>query len=93
MAEIMGRRYIIEHCATEYRRRMLDKAYQTYITDCLKGIADLNLKYFSHNNNAELITKRFADILRPENVDKRTSDEIASDIMARAGLSFAGVNK
>ena len=90
MIDIMGRRYIIEHIATEYRRRKVYEAYQIYVTDCLKGIADMNLKYFSHNNNAEAVRMRFAEILKPEKADKRTANEIADDILQRAGLSFAG---
>lgn len=88
--DILGRRYIIEHIATDYRRRKVYEVYQIYVTDCLKGIADLNMKYFSRNSNSELVTKRFADILHPENIDTRSGEEIANDIMAKAGLSFAG---
>lgn len=34
------------------------------------------------------ITTPFTDILKPKVVDKRTGEEIAMDVMKRAGLKF-----
>ena len=92
MIELLGRRYIIEHIATDYRRRKRYEAFQVYVTDVLKGIADLNLKYFSRSNSAEFISKRFYDIIYPAKPDTRSADEIAKDVLAKAGLLLSGEN-
>lgn len=92
MIDLLGRRYIIEHIASDYRRRKRYEAFQIYVTDVLKGIADLNLKYFSRDNTAEYITRRFYEVLNPAKIDTRSADEIASDVLKRAGLSLSGGN-
>lgn len=66
----------------------MDKAYHIYLTDCLKAIADNELKYFTRNPQVEALTKRFADILFPKEDESKSAVEIANDIMGKAGLSF-----
>ena len=62
--------------------RLLDatkaKAYEIYVTDTLRIIAKSIGIYPS---------KRFAEILSPPERDKRTGDEIAADIIKRAGIT------
>ncbi len=59
------------------RQRQL---YRVYVTDVLSAIAgQLGVKF----------NKRYFDLLHPAPEDNRTAAEIAADVMARAGLTFA----
>lgn len=52
-------------------------AYRIYITDSL---------YYEADNKR--LTNRFLDLLKRKPVDKRTGDEIASDVITRLGLKL-----
>lgn len=54
------------------------KAYEIYVTDTLRIIAKSIGTYPA---------KRFAEILSPPKNDRRTGDEIAADIIKRAGIT------
>lgn len=57
--------------------------YQAYVTDALKAIAS-NTAY---HGGGEMLTYRFSDCIRPPRLqDQRTGDEIAADVIKRAGL-------
>ena len=59
------------------RQRQL---YQVYVTDALSAIAgQVGVKF----------TRRYYDMIHPAPEDRRTAAEIAADVMARAGLTFA----
>ena len=77
MLGLMGSEYVIEHCVAEHNIRINQKAYQIYTTDLLKAIAE---------TNGVEVYRRFADFISPTQEDKRTGDEIALDIIKRAGL-------
>lgn len=76
----MGRVYLIEHCVYEHNRKQERRAYETYVTDRLKGIND-SVAGFLGGRTA---SKRYFDILmqmsntQPE--ETRTADEIISSI-------------
>lgn len=67
----------VEARIDEYSR---DEAYRIFVTKSLQ-LAPQN-KYFT--------TTSYTDLLKPVKVDSRTSDDIASDIMLKAGLKFKG---
>ena len=54
-----------------------EEAYRIYVTKSLQLIPQK--KY---------LAKDYYDILKPQNVDNRSGDEILLDIMHRAGLKF-----
>lgn len=56
-----------------------DFAYKVYVTDSLQLMAQS--KYF---------TTRWADIVKSDDIDSRSADEIATDIIKRAGLTLKG---
>lgn len=57
--------------------------YQAYVTDALKAIA-ANTAY---RGGGEMLTARFLDCIHPPKLqDQRTGDEIAADVIRRAGL-------
>jgi len=73
----MGREYVLEHCVAEQERRFEEKAYRVYTSEVLKSIAEtLGVKMY----------KSYTDIINRIPEDTRTGDEIALDIITRAGL-------
>lgn len=54
-----------------------EEAYRFYVTKSLQLMPQN--KY---------ITASYQDVLKPKKVDNRTGDEIAMDVMAKAGLKF-----
>ena len=54
-----------------------ERAYRIFVTNSLQLIPQQ--KY---------ITTSFQDLLSPAKTDGRSGDEIAADVMAKAGLSF-----
>ena len=58
----------------EYNR---DKAYRIFVTKSLQLIPQ-----------SKFITKDFNAFLKPQKIDMRSGDDIALDIMKRAGLRF-----
>lgn len=60
-------------------------AFEYYVTDALKGIGDVLLKYFNHDNSVVMMSQRYADLFNTHK-DTRTAEEVASDIIAKAGL-------
>lgn len=54
-----------------------EEAYRIYVTKSLQ-LAPQH----------QCLRLSYLDFLKPQKIDKRTGDEIAADIMKRAGLSF-----
>ena len=52
-------------------------AYKLYMSDLL----------FYYQDRSQQLTARFVDVLNKE-VDNRTGDEVALDVMSKAGLRF-----
>lgn len=59
-----------------------ETAYRIYVTDALKTISENTAKY----SGGSYLTKRYADIIKPGPVDSRTGEEIAADVIKKAGL-------
>ena len=57
-------------------------AYRIYVADCLRIISENTAKMCG----GAYITAKFADIINPKPADNRTGEEIASDIIKRAGI-------
>ena len=66
-------RYVVARL-DEYQR---EQTYRNYVTKSLQLIPQ----------NA-YITASLDDILHPERIDTRSGDEIAADVIRKAGLSF-----
>ena len=59
-----------------------DTAYQVYVTDCLKLIAENT----ANISRGQYMKARYYEIIHPAKVDTRTGDEIVEDIIKLAGL-------
>ena len=57
-------------------------AYRIYVTDCLRIISENTAKMCG----GSYMKAKLADIINPKQVDNRTGEEIAADIIKRAGI-------
>lgn len=77
MLNLIGSIYVIEHVIIEYNIESEEKFYKTYVTDLLKTLAEIN---------NITVSGRFIDLLNVSPEPEKTGDEIAKDIIERAGL-------
>ena len=77
----MGSGYVVDHCISAFRLKQERMRFEYYITDV--GAALINMwakdKY-----------PRYYDLVNPKQVDNRSGDEIAADIIAKHGLKVVG---
>ena len=67
--DLFGSGYVIDHCVSAFLKSQREELYQYYITDALKVIGHLNI--------------RFADYFKPQ--ETRTSEEIIGGIKKKLG--------
>ena len=72
----------MRYAIARYQSQQRDLAYRIYVTDCLRIISENTAKM----GGGSYITAKFADIITPKPTDNRTGDEIAADIIKRAGI-------
>lgn len=72
----------MRYAMARYQSQQRDLAYRIYVTDCLRIISENTAKI----SNGSYITAKFADIINQKPVDKRNGEEIAADIIKRAGI-------
>ena len=72
----------MRYAMARYQSQQRDLAYRIYVTDCLRIISENTAKMVG----GSYITAKFADIINTNPVDDRTGEEIAADIINRAGI-------
>lgn len=72
----------MRYAIARYQSQQRDLAYRIYVTDCLRIISENTAKMCG----GSYITEKFSDIINQKPVDKRTGEEIAADIIKRAGI-------
>ena len=72
----------MRYAMARYQSQQRDLAYRIYVADCLRIISENTAKV----GGGSYITAKFADIINPKPVEKRTGEEIAADIILRAGI-------
>ena len=72
----------MRYAMSRYQSQVRDLAYRIYVTDCLRIISENTAKICG----GSYITAKLADIINPKPVDDRTGEEIAADIINRAGI-------
>lgn len=65
---------------------MIDTVYRTYTADALRTISENTARY----GGGSYVTARYYDLIHPKPVDTRSGDEIANDILVRAGVTITG---
>lgn len=73
----------MRYAIARYKERSLELAYRVYVTDCLRTLTENTAKFAG----GSYITARFFDSI-PKNKrdDGRTGEEIAVEVIKRAGL-------
>ena len=77
LLELLGSEFVIEHVVAEYNKKVERRLYRCYTSDMLKAVVE---------GLGATVDSRFADLLENKPQDERTGDEIALDVIKRAGL-------
>ena len=72
----------MRYATARFNQHQRDLAYRIYVTDCLRMATENTAKMSQGVYNAA----RFYDIINPKPVDNRSGEEIAADIIKRAGI-------
>ena len=72
----------MRYAVARYKTYQREVAYRIYVTDCLRMMTE-NTARFAKGN---YIKKRYADFLKNPVQDNRTGEEIAADVIKKAGL-------
>ena len=83
LLDLFGSDYVIEHCTSEYLEKAKEKERTYYIANCLKNINEIIANQFG----GKYLSIGLKEALEPEKENTRTGDDIARDIIKRAGLS------
>ena len=72
----------MRYATARFNQHQRDLAYRIYVTDCLRMATENTAKLSQGTYTAA----RFYDIINPKPSDNRTGEEIAADIIERAGI-------
>ena len=72
----------MRYAMARYKSQQRDLAYRIYVADCLRIISENTAKM----GGGSYITAQLADIINPKPVENRTGEELAADIIKRAGI-------
>jgi len=88
MLDLIGKGYIVDHCVSLFNDRMKERLYRVYITDTLKCLNDNVAKVVG----GSVLKARYYDLLEEGNKKEieKTGDEIALEIIRKAGLKVKG---
>ena len=84
MLELFGSGYVIEHCIAVYSEYSREEAFRVYMTDAVMCLGES----IANAYGGQYMQMRYADLFDKEAEDERTADEIAMDIIERAGLEI-----
>ena len=71
-----------DFCISLFQKEQEDKAVKFYYAECLRVITENTAKM----GGGSYITVKLADVINPKPVDNRAGEEIAADIIKRAGI-------
>lgn len=71
-------RYVV----ARYQLQQRDLAYRIYVAECLRMISE----NAASGGGRSYMAVKFEDIINQKHVDNRTGEEIAADIIKRAGI-------
>ena len=72
----------MRYAMARFNQHQRDLAYRIYVTDCLRIISENTAKM----GGGSYIAAKFSDIINPKLAGNRTGEEIAADIIKRAGI-------
>lgn len=72
----------MRYAMARFNHHQRDLAYRIYVAECLRMIGE----NASSGGGGSYMAVKFEDIINPKPVDNRTGEEIAADIIKRAGI-------
>ncbi len=75
---------MVDYCISRYKHKQEEKLFRAYVTDALMHAVNNLAQAFGGNQ----ITTSYKDLMKPQ--DTRSGDEIAVDVIQRAGLTLGG---
>ena len=69
----------MRYAIARFNQHQRDLAYRIYVTDCLRMVTE-------KMSQGAYTVARFYDIINPKPVENRNGEEIAADIIKRAGI-------
>ena len=72
----------MRYATARFNQHQRDLAYRIYVADCLRMATENTAKM----SQGAYTAARFYDIINPKPVDDRSGNEIAADIIKRAGI-------
>ena len=77
MLDLFGSEYVIDHIIAEHNLRIDEKVYRSYTADLLKVIAE---------SIGASVSCRYDELIDRPKEEEKTGDEIALEVIKRAGL-------
>ena len=77
LLEMMGIGYVIEHYIAFFKKEQQEKAFKIYLTDSLQILTENTAKM---GNGGKYLQARFADYIAPQKEEKRTADEVITEL-------------
>ena len=78
----MGSGYVIEHCVSAFSDMCEEKAFRSYIADGIKCISEA----IANTYGGSYLQERYADLVSISRTEEKTGDEIALEVIEKAGL-------
>ena len=72
----------MRYAIARYQSQRRDLAYRIYVAECLRMINE----NAASGGGSSYMAVKFEDVINPKHVDNRTGEEIAADIIKRAGI-------
>ena len=72
----------MRYAAARFNQHQRETVYRIYVSDCLRMISE-NTANFAKGS---YVQKRYADFLKTPTKDNRTGEQIAADVIKKAGL-------
>lgn len=86
LLDLFGSGYVVDHCISALSLNTENLKYKVYVADCLKNINEIMAKRYG----GSYVSVRYSELIENNKPDKeeKTGDEIAADIIMRAGLKL-----
>lgn len=72
----------MRYVRARWKEHEREQIYRIYVTDCLRAMTESTAKF----SGGTYIQKRFAAVVGYEKTDTRTGEEIAAEVIKKAGL-------
>ena len=72
----------MRYATARFNQHQRDLAYRIYVSECLRMISE----NAASGGGGSYMAVKFEDVINPKHVDNRTGEEIAADIIKRAGI-------